>query len=61
MHFWHSDWFTQSQLSAHIPEFYLIWKTTKFLSDKAAEKSRFHELSTDETTEKKQQKMPYWQ
>ena len=26
----------------------LIWKTTKFLSDKAAEKSRFREISTDE-------------
>ena len=30
-----------------------MWKTTKFLSDKAATKSRFRELSTDETTEKK--------
>ena len=30
--------------------------TTKFLSDKAAKKSRFRELSTDETTEKKKEK-----
>ena len=33
----------------------------KFLSGKAAEKSRFRELSTYETTEKKKQKMPYRQ
>ena len=30
-----------------------MWKTTKFLSDKAADKSRFREHSTDQTTEKK--------
>ena len=30
-----------------------MWKTTKFLLDKEGEKSRFRELSTDETTEKK--------
>ena len=53
MHFQHSDWFTQSWLSAHIPQFDLILKTTKFLSDKATEKSRFREVSTDETTQKK--------
>ena len=53
MHFQHSDWFTQSRLSAHILQFDLIWKTTKFLSDKATEKSRFREVSTDETTQKK--------
>ena len=27
MHLLCSDWFTKSRLSAHIPLFYLIWKT----------------------------------
>ena len=61
MHFQHSDWFTQSRLLAHIPQFDLIWKTattttTKFPSDKAAEKIRFRKLSTEETTGKKKLK-----
>ena len=34
----------------------LVRKTTKFLSDKAAEKSRFREISTDE---KKKEKKTY--
>ena len=35
MHFQHSDWFTQSRFLAQIPQLDLIWKTTKFLSEKA--------------------------
>ena len=26
MHFWRCDWFTESRLSAHIPQFDLIWE-----------------------------------
>ena len=64
MHFQHSDWFTQSQLSARIPQFDLIWKTitlsvaelkifrqeTKFLLGQNGGKKNcgFRELSTDE-------------
>ena len=37
-------------------------ESNKFLLDKAGEKGRFCELSTNETTEKKKkQKMPYQQ
>ena len=39
----------------------LYGKQKKFLSDKAVEKSRFRELSNNETTEEKKQKMPYRQ
>ena len=39
---------------AHVPWFDLIWKTTKFPSDKAAEKSR----STDEIKEKTENAIP---
>ena len=61
MRFWHSDRFSQSRLSAYTLYFDLIGETTKFLSDKAAEKGRFRELSTEETTEKTKQKMAYRQ
>ena len=39
----------------------LYGKQKKILSDKAVVKSRFGELSNNETTEEKKQKMPYRQ
>ena len=55
-HFYHSDWFNLGYqfMFAHVPWFDLIWKTTKFPSDKAAEKSR----STDEIKEKTENAIP---
>ena len=58
MHFQQSDCFTQSRLSAHIPQSDLIWKTKKFLSGRGAKKVDFASFLPTKQQEKKENAIP---